>query len=122
MLTGFDTFVEAYTAYTASNELPSSLENDIQQLNTSTSRRDSQNNSDDDEDSDNDDDDGAQNDIHHCHTDEWMLVCRAYSMLEPQIDVQKEHDWNAAAQRYPNLLEAPSFISHHRDTVIQLVS
>ena len=38
------------------------------------------------------------------------LFCRAYSTLEPQIDVQEEHDWNAAAQRYPNLLETPSFI------------
>ena len=38
--------------------------------------------------------------------------------LTPQIDVQ-EHDWNAVAQRYPNLSQVPSFISHHRDSVIQ---
>ena len=108
LIAGFDTFIEAYTAYTRSNEIPSSLENDIQQINTQTST---------DNQYDNDEDD-AQNDIHHQNIEEWMMLCRAYPMLESQTDVQEEHDWNAAAQRYPNLSELPSFISCHRDSVI----
>ena len=105
LITGFDTFIEAYTAYARSTEMPSSLNNDIQQLNATDNNED---------DSDNE----TQNNIHHLHTEEWMLLCRAYPTLESQIDLQ-EHDWNPAAQRYPNLPQVPSFISHHRDSVIQ---
>ena len=112
LIAGFDTFIESYTPYTTSNEIPLSLENDIQQINTQTSATHTDNQDDNDE-------DDAQNDIHHQNIEEWMLLCRAYPMLESQTDVQEEHDWNAAAQRYPNLSELPSFISCHWDSVIQ---
>ena len=104
-------FIEAYTAYTRSNEIVSLLENDIQQLNAQTCTTDSQD--------DNEGDNDPQNDILHQNTEEWMPLCRACPMLESYTDIQEGHDWNATAQRYPNLSELPSFISCHRDTVIQ---
>ena len=99
LLTVYDTFIEAYTDYTRTNETASSLETDIQQLNTQPSVTDDQD--------DNEDD----NDMLHQNTEEWMLLCRARLNVESPTDGEERHDWNASAQRYPNLTELPSFIS-----------
>lgn len=37
--------------------------------------------------------------MHVEHTEQWMLLCRAYLMLESQMDLQEEHNWNVATQR-----------------------
>ena len=82
LIAGFDTFIEAYTAYARSNEIPLSLENDIQQINTRTSATHTDNQDDNDE-------DDAQNDIHHQNIEEWMLLCRAYPMLNHRLMYKK---------------------------------
>ena len=46
--------------------------------------------------------------------EEWMLVCQCNSDLQPNIDSQQDIDWTQAAQSYPNVEEAPSFISQQR--------
>ena len=48
--------------------------------------------------------------------EEWMLICQRNTDLQPHADSQPDVDWTHAAQSYPNLEEAPSFISQQRQT------
>ena len=50
-----------------------------------------------------------------------MLICRQNADLQPSIDTQEDMDWTLAAQSYPNLEEAPSFISQQRQAAGQHV-
>ena len=43
-----------------------------------------------------------------------MLICQRSGDLQPDSSSQEDFDWTAAAQSYPNLEEAPTFISRHR--------
>ena len=43
-----------------------------------------------------------------------MLVCQRSTELQPNTDSGQEVDWTEAARAYPNLEEAPSFISQQR--------
>ena len=46
--------------------------------------------------------------------EEWMLICQRNTDLQPNTDSQQDIDWTLASQSYPNLEEAPSFISQQR--------
>lgn len=50
-------------------------------------------------------------------TEEWMLVCQRNTELQPSTDAQEDVDWTHAAQSYPNLDEAASFISQQQHNV-----
>ena len=52
-------------------------------------------------------------------TEEWMLICQQSVDLQPSMDTQEDIDWTLAAQSYPNLEEAPSFISQQRQAATQ---
>jgi len=43
-----------------------------------------------------------------------MLICQRSGDLQPDSSSQEDFDWTAAAQSYPNLEEAPTFVSRHR--------
>ena len=43
-----------------------------------------------------------------------MLICQRRDDLQPDSSSQEDFDWRAAAQSYPNLEEAPTFVSRHR--------
>lgn len=43
-----------------------------------------------------------------------MLICQRSGDLQPDSSSQEDFDWTAATQSYPNLEEAPTFISRHR--------
>ena len=43
-----------------------------------------------------------------------MLICQRNTDLQPNTDSQQDIDWTLASQSYPNLEEAPSFISQQR--------
>ena len=43
-----------------------------------------------------------------------MLICQRNTDLQPNTDSQEGIDWTLASQSYPNLEEAPSFISQQR--------
>ena len=43
-----------------------------------------------------------------------MLICQRSGDLQPDSSSQEDFDWTAAAHSYPNLEEAPTFISRHR--------
>ena len=40
-----------------------------------------------------------------------MLICQRNTDRQPNTDSQQDIDWTLAAQSYPNVEEAPSFIS-----------
>ena len=44
-----------------------------------------------------------------------MLVCQRNAQLDSSPETAGPVDWESAAHAYPNLEEAPSFISRHRD-------
>ena len=43
-----------------------------------------------------------------------MLICQRTGDLQPDSSSQEDFNWTAAAQTYPNLEEAPTFISRNR--------
>ena len=52
-------------------------------------------------------------------TEEWMLICCQNAEMQPSMDTQEDIDWTASAQSYPNIDEAPSFISQQRQAAGQ---
>ena len=48
-----------------------------------------------------------------------MLICQHNTELQPNTDSQQDIDWTQAAQTYPNVEEAPSFISQQRQAAGQ---
>ena len=40
-----------------------------------------------------------------------MLICQRSGDFQPDSSSQEDFDWTAAAHSYPNLEEAPTFIS-----------
>ena len=46
--------------------------------------------------------------------DEWMLICQRVTDLQPDASSQEDFNWTAAAQSYPNLEEAPTFVTRNR--------
>ena len=53
--------------------------------------------------------------------EEWMLICRQNADLQPSMDTQEGIDCTQVAQAYPNMEEAPSFISQQRQAAGQHV-
>ena len=50
-----------------------------------------------------------------------MLICHHNADLQPSMDTQEDIEWTQAAQSYPNIDEAPSFISQQRQAARQHV-
>ena len=48
-----------------------------------------------------------------------MLICQRNADLQPSVDTQEDVDWTLAAQSYPNLEEAPRFITDQRQAAAQ---
>ena len=48
-----------------------------------------------------------------------MLICQCNADLQPSVDTQEDIDWTLAAQSYPNLEEAPRFITEQRQAAAQ---
>ena len=52
-------------------------------------------------------------------TEDWMLICCWNAEIQPNMDTQEDIDRTASAQSYPNIDEAPSFISQQRQAAGQ---
>ena len=48
-----------------------------------------------------------------------MLICQQNAHLQPSMDTQEDIDWTLATQSYPDLEEAPSFITQQRQAAGQ---
>jgi ATP-dependent DNA helicase PIF1 len=46
--------------------------------------------------------------------EEWMLICQRAVDIQPDTSSEEDFDLTAAAQSYPNLEEAPTFVSRNR--------
>lgn len=53
--------------------------------------------------------------------EEWMMICQRSGDLQPNVTSEEEFDWTSAAQSYPNIEEAPTFITRHRQTTVEHV-
>ena len=50
-----------------------------------------------------------------------MLICQRHADLQPNTDAREDVDWTVSSQEYPNVEEAPSFLSQHRQAADQYV-
>lgn len=50
---------------------------------------------------------------------QWMLICQRCTEFQPAMEIQDDFDWTTSAQSYPDLDEAPSFITQQQQTVQQ---
>ena len=48
-----------------------------------------------------------------------MLICQQHTDLQPSMDTEEDVDWTISSQAYPNVEEAPSFISQQRQAAGQ---
>ena len=48
-----------------------------------------------------------------------MLICQQHTDLQPSMDIEEDVDWTISSQAYPNVEEAPSFISQQRQAAGQ---
>ena len=94
-------YIEAYTNYLTSGNIPPCLQDDIHRLQQSN------------------DSSQEQTEIelvanHHnvWQVEEWMILCQQHHQLEAQGAVlSNQIDWTEAARAYPNLAEASTFIT-----------
>ena len=141
LLAGYDTYIDAYAAFLQSGQIPLCLEDDMYRL-----LQLSQSTQDDSEDTPvsvyvhnyaaavviccvqshlhlfsmlQEQDDGQTTTPPLRPTEEWMLICQRNANLQPVMDTQEDVDWTLAALSYPNLEEAPSFISQQRQAAGQ---
>ena len=117
LLSGHETYVLAYADFLATTDIQPSLEEDLRRL--QEQQQDETETS-----SDNDHDptevESASSSRMPRDTDDWMLLCQRHLESQQTTSSSSEHhDWTLAAQMYPNLHEAPSFISQHQQTTDQ---
>ena len=107
---GYDTYAEAFAGYLQSGSIPPSLEDDLYRLQQQQEQQDS---GESDSDSEEVSDEQGQ---HNQAREEWMLLCSNLQQSpEEQEETQQSTDWTAAAQLYPNLQEAPRFVTHAKE-------
>ena len=105
---GYDTYAEASAGYLHSGSIPPSLEDDLYWL--QQQQQEQQDPGESDSDSEEISVEQAQ---HNQAREEWMLLCsNVQQSTEEQEETQQSTDWTAAAQLYPNLEEAPCFVTH----------
>ena len=108
LLSGFDTYIEAYASYLHSGSIPPCLEDDIHRLEQQQLQQ-----HDDGENQDETDDDLSST---RDQPEEWMLICNTYLQQSTDtVSASSQIDWTEAARRYSNLEEAPSFVSRNRE-------
>ena len=106
---GYDTYAEAFAGYLQSGSIPPSLENDLYRLQQQQQQQ-QQDPGESDSDTEELSDEQGQ---HNQAREEWMLLC---SNLQLSAEEQEETQQSTAtAQLYPNLEEAPRFVTHAKE-------
>ena len=109
LLAGYEHYSTAYANFLQVGNIPPSLEDDIHRLEQQTQQSPQSNHT--QEQNEEQPDQPPPRAI-----EEWMLLCQLSNELPTSTHSQDEVNWTQAAQRYPNLPEAPSFIARHRET------
>ena len=108
---GYDTYAEAFAGYLQSGSIPPSLEDDQYRLQQQQQQQQDPGESDSDSE-ELSDEQGQQNQAR----EEWMLLCsNLQQSAEEQEETQQSTDWTAVAELYPNLEEAPRFVTHAKE-------
>ena len=109
---GCDTFAEAFAGYLQSDSIPPSLEDNLYQLQQQQQQQQQDLGESDSDTEELGDEQGQQNQAR----EEWMLLrSNVQQSAEEQEETQQSTDWTAAAQLYPNLQEAPRFVTHAKE-------
>ncbi len=103
LLAGFETFKEAYADFLGSGNAPTSLEEDINRLEQQTQQTCER--------------DMREPNPSHQAVEEWMMLCQLHPQLQctDQLPSNVSIDWTEATRAYPNIEEAPTFVSRHRE-------
>ena len=111
LLSGHESFTEAYADYLSTGNAPSCLWDDIHRLQQATQGSSN-------EDEDNDEGEAASGQgSRNRSVEEWMLICHHRAQLVDNEEASTETvDWLEAARRYPNLEEAPTFIVRSKES------
>ena len=94
---------EAFAVYLQSGSIPPSLEDDLYWLQQQQQQNPGESDSDCEEISD------EQSQHNQAREEWWMLLCS--NLQQSSEETQQSTDWTAAAQLYPNLEEAPHFVT-----------
>ena len=113
-----DTFAKAYEVYLMSENVPQSIQDDVQRLldhNTQDDTNDGQNTADNTSHGQNEHTDTS--DHQNFHVEDWMLICQHRMQVDEtsQNQTNPDFDWCEAGRQYPNLHEAAQFITQHRE-------
>ena len=112
LLSGFDTFAEAYAEYLQTGDIPSFLEDDIHRL--QQAEHQGEQHIEEDGGSPHSDNSRAWT-VCGRHTEDWMLLSQLCPDLGSSEQNTMQVDWCAAANAYPNLEESPSFIARSKE-------
>ena len=113
LLSEYDTYANAYAAFLITDNIPPSLDDDLHQLQQVQERQRDQEPS----------NVNAEDQVAPTQSasfdarprEDWMLLCQGHGDPQQPIDSTSQgFDWTSAAQLYPNLHEAPSFISQQQ--------
>ena len=103
----FDTFAEAFADFLQSDTIPQSLDDDIRRLQQQQQQAQ-------EEEPVNEDNDDQNQPLHH--REEWVLLCSNQQHSDNDDEAGSSTDWAAVAQLYPNLEEAPRFVTRLKET------
>lgn len=103
----FASYAEAYATFLQSGDI---LQDDIYLLEQQSQQYNNEGDNDHDQ-----PDSNQQQQLPHTATEEWMLLCQSHPYLQTQPHPQQEFDWTASTHTYPNILEAPTFITRSRE-------
>ena len=111
-----DTIAKAYEVYLMSENVPQSIQDDVQRLldhNTQDDTNDGQNTADNTSHGQNEHTDTS--DHQNFHVEDWMLICQHRMQVDEtsQNQTNLDFDWCEAGRQYPNLHEAAQFITQH---------
>ena len=118
LLSGHATYAEAYAAFLTTANMQSSLEDDLhrlQQIHQNTPEPPA-----DEEQSMTTETASRSADATVRATEDWMLLCQGNADFQQPTSSESDYDWTTAAQSYPNLSEAPSFISQQQQQQLTL--
>lgn len=110
LLSGHDTFAEAYADYLLTQDIPSCLEDDIHPYHLQQAEHQQEEYMEVDS-----GDSHADSRTSTVHTEDWMLLSQLFPDLGTNKEGGSQVDWCAAANSYPNLRES-SFIPRSFDT------
>ena len=117
LLSGHETYVLAYADFLATTDIQPSLEEDLRRL-----QEQQQDETETSSDNDHDPTEVESASSSRMPRDTIIGCCFANATLslnQPTSSSSEHHDWTLTAQMYPNLHEAPSFISQHQQTTDQ---